>query len=219
MTTITIVYRMLRMWSIPTLLAMGTYASGAQTVYQVVPDTKGNALVLTIANTSETMGAQEIAVVPVKIPASVTLTTGKQTVASIAAGKEAEVTFHFDIDREAKPNTRDTLEFLVREKTGATSTKSIVVTYSPPATFALDQNYPNPFNPSTTIRYDLPRTAIVSLRVYDVLGREVAVLVNEVKEAGRYNAKFDARNMASGFYVYRLQAGNFNQTRKMLVVK
>jgi chitinase len=85
--------------------------------------------------------------------------------------------------------------------------------------FVLFNNYPNPFNPSTTIRYELPKTSQVILSVYDILGREVSVLVNERKDAGVHEVKFDAAGLASGVYFYRLQAGNFVQTRKLLLVR
>ncbi len=86
-------------------------------------------------------------------------------------------------------------------------------------TFRLEQNYPNPFNPTTNISYVLPKAENVSLKVYDVLGREVATLVNEVKPAGAYTVPFNASNLASGVYFYKLQAGSFVQTKKMMLVK
>jgi FG-GAP repeat. len=88
-----------------------------------------------------------------------------------------------------------------------------------PRTFELSQNYPNPFNPSTVISYQLPVVSEVSLKVYDLLGREVATLVNQRQEAGRYQVVFDASRLASGVYFYRLQAGAFVETRKMMVVR
>jgi CubicO group peptidase (beta-lactamase class C family) len=81
------------------------------------------------------------------------------------------------------------------------------------------QNYPNPFNPSTTIRYELPHASRVSLKIYNVLGQEVATLVNETKPAGVYTAQFDAGSLASAVYFYRLQAGDFVSTKRMLVLK
>jgi hypothetical protein len=80
--------------------------------------------------------------------------------------------------------------------------------------YRLEQNYPNPFNPTTNITYVLPKAENVSLKVYDVLGREVATLVNEVKPAGAYTVPFNASNLASGVYFYKLQAGSFVQTKK-----
>jgi len=88
-----------------------------------------------------------------------------------------------------------------------------------PTVFSLDQNYPNPFNPSTTISYALPKEARVKLTVFDVLGREVETLVNETKSAGVYQAVFNSSRLSSGTYFYRLQAGEFVQTKKMILAK
>jgi acetyl esterase/lipase len=90
---------------------------------------------------------------------------------------------------------------------------------STPLKFTLSQNYPNPFNPTTTIKYELPKSSVVRLSVYDILGREVAVLVNESRNAGGYEVKFDASGLSSGVYCYRLQAGNFVQTKKLLLLR
>ncbi len=86
-------------------------------------------------------------------------------------------------------------------------------------TFELEQNYPNPFNPSTTIKFQVPKNSFVSLKVYDVLGREVATLINGNKKAGQYNIKFDASKFSSGIYFYKLQAGDFVSTKKMILLK
>ncbi|MFN3560762.1 MAG: T9SS type A sorting domain-containing protein [Chloroherpetonaceae bacterium] len=88
-----------------------------------------------------------------------------------------------------------------------------------PKQFSLEQNYPNPFNPTTVIAYQLPVASTVSLKVYDVLGKEVATLVNARQEAGAYSYTLNAGNLASGIYFYRLQAGNFVSTKKMMLVK
>jgi hypothetical protein len=88
-----------------------------------------------------------------------------------------------------------------------------------PEEFSLEQNYPNPFNPSTSIQYRVSSTSNVSLKVYDVLGNEVATLVNEEKPAGSYEVKFDASGLSSGIYFYKLQSGSFVETKKMLLLK
>jgi hypothetical protein len=88
-----------------------------------------------------------------------------------------------------------------------------------PENFSLSQNYPNPFNPSTSIQYAISSTQFVTLKVYDVLGNEVATLVNEHKPAGMYNVQFTMNNLASGIYFYRLTAGQFVQTKKMILIK
>jgi hypothetical protein len=97
---------------------------------------------------------------------------------------------------------------------------------SRPARFSLEQNYPNPFNPSTSIKYTVTGTrgqgsgiSEVKLTVYDLLGREVAVLVNERKVPGTYEVSFDGAGLASGVYIYRLTAGSFVASRKMILMK
>ena len=88
-----------------------------------------------------------------------------------------------------------------------------------PTVFKLNQNYPNPFNPSTTITWELPSNNYISLIVYDILGREVATLVDEEKTAGTYHIKFDSKNLASGIYFYRLQAGSYVAVKKMILLR
>ena len=88
-----------------------------------------------------------------------------------------------------------------------------------PGEFLLMQNYPNPFNPSTSITFNIPTKSYVSLIVFDILGREVAMLVNEQKSAGTYTQKWNAANMSSGIYFYRLQAGTFTETKKLILLK
>lgn len=86
-------------------------------------------------------------------------------------------------------------------------------------TYSLSQNYPNPFNPTTTIKYSIKERGIVNLTVFDILGREVAKLGNEEKQAGSYEAKFDGSNLSSGIYFYRLQSGSFSETKKLILLK
>ena len=88
-----------------------------------------------------------------------------------------------------------------------------------PASYMLEQNYPNPFNPSTTIVYGLPRNGQVTLKVYDVIGREVRTLVNRVQAAGTYNVNFDAQGLPTGLYFYRLRVGSHVEVKRMLFVK
>lgn len=98
----------------------------------------------------------------------------------------------------------------------ATSVKDENLT---PNEFGLSQNYPNPFNPSTSIKYSVSGTQYVRLAVYDMLGREVAVLVDGERKAGEHSVDFSANNLSSGTYIYRLQAGSFAATKKMVLMK
>jgi hypothetical protein len=88
-----------------------------------------------------------------------------------------------------------------------------------PSRFVLSQNYPNPFNPSTTIKYELRKSSVVRLSVFDMLGREVSVLVNERRGAGVHVVRFEASNLSSGIYCCRLQAEEFMQTKELVYVK
>jgi hypothetical protein len=88
-----------------------------------------------------------------------------------------------------------------------------------PSKFNLSQNYPNPFNPNTDISYRIGTAGFVSIKIYDVLGREIAVLVNEVKEAGYYYVKWNASAFGSGIYLCRMECGSFVSTRKMILTK
>jgi hypothetical protein len=94
-----------------------------------------------------------------------------------------------------------------------------VATSAPPLSYALFQNYPNPFNPTTEIQWSINNRQSTIVKVFDMLGREVATLLNEVKEPGTYAVQFDGRGLASGTYFYRLQAGNFTATKRMVLMK
>jgi hypothetical protein len=83
----------------------------------------------------------------------------------------------------------------------------------------LEQNYPNPFNPTATIKYSIPEISFVTLKVYDVLGKEILILINEEKSAGSYEVEFDAIDLPSGIYFYKLQTPSFTQTKKMILLK
>ena len=100
--------------------------------------------------------------------------------------------------------------------TGVWSDKYVI-----PVEYKLNQNYPNPFNPSTIIRYTVKTSSLVTLKVYNLLGKEVAVLLNEDKQPGEYEVDFSAGkfNLASGVYFYRLTAGSFTSVKKMVLLK
>jgi hypothetical protein len=90
-----------------------------------------------------------------------------------------------------------------------------------PTDFKLEQNYPNPFNPETKIDYNISKAGNVSLKIYDILGREIATIVNEFKQPGNYSVRLSANDfqLSSGVYFYRLTAGNFSQIKKMVYLK
>ena len=107
-------------------------------------------------------------------------------------------------------------EFYNTELVDILNTKQTVA----PTGYTLFQNYPNPFNPKTTIEYEVPEKSFVTIKIYDILGSEVQTLVNnEEKVRWRYKVQFDASTLASGVYFYRIQAGSFTETKKMMVLK
>ncbi len=215
----------MKSWIVVPLIVLGAVSLRGQTLYRVPADTKGNTIVLTVANEPQSTAAQTVSLRPVGSHKGTTVSPSVVTVKSLQAEGSSDVTFTFDVGRDVKVNQRDTLDFEIRDKVGEVWTKSIVVEYAGPHAYKLDQNFPNPFNPTTTIYYDLPVESKVSLRVYDILGKEVRALVDDSKEAGFYSARFDVRNLASGPYLYRLVAQpvgggkTFSSVKKGLVLK
>ena len=102
---------------------------------------------------------------------------------------------------------------------GSFKYSSIAAVAVTPLEFSLSQNYPNPFNPTTSISYQVPEKSFVTLKVYDLLGKEVAALVNEDKASGKYTVVFNASNLPSGIYIYKLTADNFTAVKKLMLLK
>lgn len=143
------------------------------------------------------------------------LSPGQYTVSVDKPGFEetGSVTTNATYDGSGNPIV-GTANFSINSTTSVTVHPSVQ-----PTNFVLEQNYPNPFNPSTVISYQLPMTSYVTLTVYDVIGREVATLVNEMKVAGSYNVQFDASKLASGIYFYRLEFASTHIVKKMMLLK
>jgi hypothetical protein len=97
--------------------------------------------------------------------------------------------------------------------------KEMNVEVGTPSTYSLEQNYPNPFNPSTTIKYQLPKAGFVTLKIYDILGKEVITLVNENKVAGRHSVELNASRFSGGVYIYELKTPGFTSSKKMVLTK
>ena len=191
----------------------------AQTVYEVQPGTKGNEIKLTVANISETNPANYVSVVLTKKSTSLSFSKETETIELIEAKAEAEALFTFDVERNTPLSKKDTVEFMITDASGTMMMKTFIFSYTGPTEFKLEQNYPNPFNPTTRIQYQVSSISDVTLKVYDILGSEVATLINEKQEPGYYEVQFNAANFASGMYIYRLQAGEYVSTKKMTLVK
>ena len=166
---------------------------------------KGNTIELAVANSSA-LAAEGVKVEATSIPIGIQFKEKTVTLPTLKTKEEQTASFTFSVEKTAKVNKQDTLRFTITDKTGQKWTKDIAIKIAPPATYELFQNYPNPFNPTTVISYQLSAISTVSLRIYDIIGREVVNLVNERQEPGGYLVTLDARKFASGMYVYRLVA-------------
>jgi len=203
------------------LLAAGMLT--AQSSYELMPGAKNNTLTITLANISPQVNTEGIKVTLQKSPAYLKFLSSSQAVNKLDAEKESDVTFTFDVERTVNVTAKDTVVFTVSGSNGVALTKSFIFSYITPKEYRLEQNFPNPFNPTTTIQYQLPFDSRVTLKVYDILGKEVAVLTDEIQPAGFKEIKFNGSNFASGVYVYRLTASagkeNYTSVKKMMVVK
>ena len=207
--------------------------SFTQTIYELTPGTKGNEIMLTVANVSETSPAANVTIKPHPTLSkgegfqekTITFRQSEQTIEILNPKEEKEVTFIFDVSRNAQINKKDTIDFMIISSDGIMMTKQFIFSYAGPKEFKLEQNFPNPFNPTTTIQYQIPviasetKQSAVKLIVYDILGSEVATLVNDEQEAGYYEVSWNASNFASGAYIYRLQTGSFVSVKKMMLLR
>jgi aminopeptidase N len=128
---------------------------------------------------------------------------------------EQNQNFQFQVIGEPMSIVFDPGNWILKTIQSVTEVKNLEV----PFEYSLGQNYPNPFNPSTTISYQLPEKELVTIKIFNILGKEVATLVNEEKPAGKYELEFSADNLVSGVYFYKLQAGSFVETKKMILIK
>ena len=108
---------------------------------------------------------------------------------------------------------------IIKTTTGGVTSNEITSETDIPQTFSLYQNYPNPFNPATNLSFVIDQPSFVSLKVYDILGNEVATLVNEERPAGKYEVTFNADKLSSGVYFYQLRTEKYIQTKKMLLLR
>ncbi|MBW7887832.1 MAG: T9SS type A sorting domain-containing protein [Bacteroidetes bacterium] len=181
-----------------------------------------NIIELSIANTSA-INTSGVIVTATKFPTWLHIANAKYKIETIKTGETSAAKFTFSVDKSAPINKAEHITFTIANSNGEQWIKTISLQVAAPERFELFQNYPNPFNPTTTIAFQIPavkeQKLLVSLKVFDVVGREVATLVNEPKEAGSYDVKFDASKFSSGIYFYALQSGNFVQTKKMALMK
>ena len=195
----------------------------AQEAYRIPFASEGNTVELTVANTSS-LPAGQVTVEATGMPAWLVLSQKTVTIDQLKPKDEKPAVFSFSVDKLAPVNREQSLTFAIRSISGERWTKEIKIQISPPDKFELFQNYPNPFNPTTTICYQLTNDSKVNLKVYNLLGQEVATVVDEVRSAGYHRELFDAGRQASGMYVYRIVYTNgdgkqLSDRKTMMVVK
>jgi len=179
---------------------------------------QSNTIELSVANSSK-ITAKNITVEVVNAPQWMSFTNSKSQIQNLQSNESSTARFTFAVDKSAPVGKEQKLLFVITSPTGENWTKEIAVQVSAPEKFELFQNYPNPFNPSTTIEYTLPKAGNITLKIYDAIGKEVAILVNEMQEAGYYSARFDASKLSSGMYIYKLTSDKFNEVKKMSLIK
>jgi len=190
----------------------------AQTVYDLPFASKGNQIELEVANTSKIM-LENITVDVVSTPEWINFENSQTLIAEVTGESEAAALFEFSVDKRAPVGEEGKIIFKVHNTPGDQWTKEINVTVSNPDNYELTQNYPNPFNPTTKIEFVLPSDEKVTMKVYDMLGREVKTLLNDFLSAGHHDVEFNASSLASGTYIYVLSTMNFRQIKKMMLIK
>ena len=177
----------------------------AQNVHQIPFASSGNAIELTVANTAA-LSLTSVKVEATDLPSWLKFAATEQRIALLKPQQEGTLTFTFAVDKLAPVQKSQTLKFVVTGSGGQQWVKEITVAVAPPEKFELFQNFPNPFNPTTAISYQLTAVSRVNLRVYNMLGQEVASLVDEDRAAGYHQETWNAAGHASGMYVYQLIA-------------
>ena len=190
----------------------------AQTVYELPFASKGNEIELAVANTSNKI-IEGIFVEVESAPEWINFGNTQVQFAELRGTSEMPALFEFAVDKRAPVGETGRILIKVTNTEGDKWSREINVTVSKPDNYELTQNYPNPFNPTTKIEFMLPVDERVTLKIFDMLGREVQTMIDEVLPAGHHEAEFIANNLASGTYIYVLATPNFRQIKKMLLLK
>ena len=181
--------------------------------YRYEQETGTNILTLHINQTQGLNGWRELFKMPIEI--KINFANGSDTLITVW-NDQVSTTYNFPLTAEVNSVGIDPDEWILRDVEQVTD---VMETQKKLFTYKLEANYPNPFNPSTAISFSIPERAKVNLTVYDILGNEIATLINEEKEGGNYTINFDASDLTSGIYFYRLTSGGISQSRKMLLIK
>ncbi|MBI1807830.1 MAG: T9SS type A sorting domain-containing protein [Ignavibacteria bacterium] len=192
--------------------------------YEVPFASSNNTIELSVENNLKEP-VKQIIIRPEKLPSWLHFMPAEINIQHLAGQHEKTVIFRFTVDRVAPIKKEQLITLLVSSSSGDSWTKEMVITVTPPDQFELFQNYPNPFNPSTTLSYQLSADGHVKLAIYNLLGQQVALSVDEEEHAGYHEITWDARNVSSGVYYMRLTVTDhsgrqfYNQSKKLMLAK
>lgn len=195
-----------------------TQLGEAKDIHKIPFGSTGNVIEIAVENTSM-YAAYDVTVKAVNLPSWVNMNHTEMQLDEVKPNGEKIATFAFSVDRSAPLDSEQTLTFELSTPSGEKWTKEIQVSVSQPERFELYQNFPNPFNPTTQIEYTVARAGNVKLIVYNTLGQVIQRLVDGIQDAGYKSVAFDAGNLPSGLYYYRLEAEDFTEIKKMILIK
>ena len=205
------------------LIILVCTVSYSQTVYELVPGSKDNLFELSIANNTKS-NFQTVIVTVYEAPDWIEFSNNEISFEGINTLEKRTAGFYFSISDNAPIGEEGIIKFRTSDNSNRSWYKTYNVKVTPPKVFEVYQNYPNPFNPSTTIKYSIPQDAVVTIKVFNVLGEEVSLLVNKEMKTGIHEVVFDADNLSSGFYFYLVEAKGVDGTKyfdakKMVLLK
>lgn len=200
-------------------LCLGQESDG----YVIPFASSGNVVELAVENAT-TLQSTNVSVEASSIPAWLRFTKQKEVIGELSGNSEQTVSFTFSVEKTAPVGKSEKLMFVISTPNGQSWTKEIALKVGPPEKFELFQNYPNPFNPATIISYQLTADSRVSLKIYNMIGQEVATLADGDKTVGYHQEIWNASEVASGAYIYRLIAKDASgketvEKRMMMVLK
>ena len=187
----------------------------SQTTYQIPFASSGNTIELAVANTA-TIPLTAVKVEATNLPSWLKFDATQKSIGLLKAQQEIPATFTFSVDKTAPVQKSQTLKFVISSPTGEKWMKEITVAVAAPEKFEVFQNFPNPFNPSTTISYELTANSKVNLKIFNMLGQEVASLVDGDRLAGYHQEVWDATRCSSGVYVYQVIAADDHGTKQIV---
>ena len=199
---------------IVSIAVVGSVALG-QTTYQLPFASAGNTIELAVANTAA-IALAGVKAEATELPSWLKFDATQKPIGLLKAQQEISATFTFSVDKTAPVQKSQTLKFVISSPTGEKWMKEITVAVAAPEKFEVFQNFPNPFNPSTTISYELTANSKVNLKIFNMLGQEVASLVDGDRLAGYHQEVWDATRCSSGVYVYQVIAADDHGTKQIV---